>query len=232
MNQYRHIRSFDAVFYSFIALVLFLFHDIQAPFSFPSLGVFVITVPAVGIAAATLAIPGDILLQSSLKERIKMLKLFALATAGLAPFVSWHINGAASIYLTLCAGLAFVSGVVYILTLLKILEEIFTLASRPIYALASKHLRSFSSLAVLTPTATLYVFIIINMLQRQTVPAQAFSQIWNSLHPVIQTALPAAAMIYVGLFLWMLFKVRGVMTTLYEGYDSEQNRPLENPITE
>ena len=119
--------------------------------------------------------------------------------------------------MTSCAALALIAWSGYIVILLKVLEAIFTMASRPVYALLSRHLSSFAALAVLTPIATVYVFLIANMLQRPTVPQEAFQRIWSSLHPAIQTVLPIVAAVYVGLLLCVLFKVRGVIATLYEG---------------
>ncbi|MFW5996531.1 MAG: hypothetical protein ACOCQP_00805 [Lentisphaeria bacterium] len=223
----RILRCFDALFYAFLALVFFLTYDIYTEAIITNRPSIFMSLPVLGVALATLALPSGYQWPRAAFNNLCSLKILALITAGLTPFIVWHVQGTDSVYLTIGAGLAFVAACLYLITLLRLLENLFRRRSYAMLIRLTRLLRSVTGFALLTPIATVYIFVISDMVENRSIPVDVFYRFWVSLPPGLRIAIPVFLAVYACLLLFMLGKVKANVLLLL-GQDQAIERKDEN----
>lgn len=207
----RTVRCLDALFYAFIALGFFVFFESQSETVVTSRPSILLSVPVLAITLATLALPICQQWSGTVIKDLFMLKLLALITAGLSPFIAWHAHGSDSLYLVFVAGLALVTAFYYMIVLLRVIEILPGDRVEPAMLYLNRILRSVTGFALLTPAATVYIFVVLDMISNRNVPADILYRFWIELPASLQTAIPLLLCIYFILFLFLLWRIKADM---------------------
>ena len=204
--QTRLARALDGIAYSLLAALLIVCH--------PGLGNTVLgdlgnlhVLPLLLLTASSLWIPGDAVTPGLSGQSVWRLKLAALVTLGLAPFVSWWIRIADSVYLLLACAAAVYAGIWYLVELAGLIREVLRERNETQLARQAGIARILVLYFTLIPTTSVYVAFTVALLLFQDAVLSDLQRTWGSVPPPVRwlMVLPILNLI------WLAWRVYGAI---------------------